>query len=102
MRVPFAESDFARHTRAVEERRHDADLLGDELSRSASARGTVRIKGLDLVTDDNRFLARGCAARNAQPHFVRPLTRVQRAAMQRRAADQIDAKLGITPAQALA
>ena len=103
MRAPFAQGHVARHARAIDQRGHDADLLGDVLARAAATRGTVRVERLDLVADDCGLLARSprVAATRSRTSYGRA-SRVEGATVQRRAADEVDAQLGEAAAETLA
>jgi len=101
MRAPFPKLDTGLDTRTVEQCRHNADLLVDVLARTPAARRAVGVQSLDLIADDRRLLARARAARDTQSDFIRPLIAVERAAVQRGAANEIDTQLGIASRQAL-
>src|SRR4051794_32139698 len=52
MRAPFAQRDARPHAGAVDQRRHNADLLVDVLARATAARGPVGVQRFDFVADD--------------------------------------------------
>ena len=68
---PFPDRDLRCYFGAVDECRHDADLLGDELARSAAAGGAVEIERLDFLADERGALGGGRACRDAQANLVR-------------------------------
>src|SRR5205085_10295401 len=53
----------------------------------------VRIQRLDFVADESGPLSRRCACRDAQTNLVRMFIGKERASVERRAADQVDAQL---------
>ena len=88
---PLPHRHFASDFLARDQAGDDADLLVHVLARAAAAARPVRPQRFDLLADQRRFLARGRARRDAQAHFVRTRGLVVRLAVQRRAADVIDA-----------
>src|SRR6266542_4549271 len=102
MARPFAHRDGALDTVAVDQRRHDTHLLLDAAPRAAAARRTARVQRFDFLADDAGFVLRRRARGNAQADLVRPLVRIECVAVQRRAADQVDAHFGELAGETLA
>src|SRR6185369_17562036 len=90
---PLPHCHFGFDFVARDEAGDHADLLVHVLARAAAAARSVGPQRLDFFTDECRFLARGGTRGHAHPYFIRPRGLVVRFAVQRRAADVIDAHL---------
>src|SRR5262252_8190583 len=99
---PVVDRGADAHALAVDERGYDADLLVHVLARPAAARRAVQIQRFDFLADDGGSLGGVRPRRDAEPDLIRPLLRIEGAAVKRRAADQVDAQLVELGADALA